>query len=75
MKLPFTAVCILSLLTLRAAHSQSVNSAKSEGRSPDVVEVKHVRKESRVDILIHGKLFTSYQYGPSFLDKPVSTLF
>ncbi len=38
---------------------------------PDRVEIRSLEKERRVDVLIDGVLFTSYQWGPGFEDKPV----
>jgi hypothetical protein len=35
------------------------------------VELKYVRDESKVEIWVDGDLFTVYQYGPAYKDKPV----
>ena len=36
------------------------------------VRMNHVEEEQRVDVSINGRLFTSYQYGPQFRNRPVS---
>jgi hypothetical protein len=63
---------LLSLSCFVAGQQRNLEEIhKFDQKAAGAVEIKSLEKEHRIDVVIGGKLFTSYQYGPDFKDKPV----